>query len=129
SVGDGIESTYDPDLDATNPEYASMLATLFTIADPAEYALALDQLSADQYAGYLRSLGWLGTRFNGLMNDMSECGKGIVHTELCRSPGDPRIWAEFNLGRVDTDGDVEASGFEADQMFIAIGIDMAVSEN
>nr|WP_174391315.1 autotransporter domain-containing protein [Caenibius tardaugens] len=61
---------------------------------------------------------------------MAECGKGSITNELCRSEnGGPRIWLTGNYGRVDTDGDAEASGFKADQYYIAAGVDFAVSPN
>lgn len=134
-VAGGIEGTYDADpvtgLSVTNPDYAGLVASLFTYgpANQAGYQDALDQLSGQQYASYLRNLSWMGTRFNGLMRDMSECAVGVVETEICRSPGTARVWGEFNYGKVDTDGDLEAGGFDSKQYFGALGVDFAVTEN
>ena len=130
SVATAIEGTYDPDLSATNPAYAAVLADLFKIEDARVYANAMEQLAATQYAGYLRSSTMAGARFNGLIYDMAECGKGSITNELCRSEnGGPRLWVTGNYGRVSTDGEHEAAGFKAKQYWIAAGLDFAVSPN
>ncbi|AZI35902.1 autotransporter domain-containing protein [Caenibius tardaugens NBRC 16725] len=130
SVATAIEGTYAPALAASNPAYASVLADLFKIEDATKYASALEQLAATQYAGYLRSSTMAGARFNGLIYDMAECGKGSITNELCRSEnGGPRLWVTGNYGRVSTDGDNEAAGFKAEQYWIAAGLDFAVSPN
>jgi uncharacterized protein with beta-barrel porin domain len=130
SVATAIEGTYDPDLSATNPAYAAVLADLFKIEDARVYANAMEQLAATQYAGYLRSSTMAGARFNGLIYDMAECGKGSITNELCRSEnGGPRLWVTGNYGRVSTDGDHEAAGFKAEQYWIAAGLDFAVTPN
>ena len=128
SVGDGIENVYLPTL--TGP-FAGVLADLFTINDAVAYGDALDQLSGVQYAGYLRKLGWMGTRFNGLMNDMSECARGAAVSEICRDEGESgvRVWGKLNYGKTDTDGDVEAGGFNTEQWFGALGVDFSVGQN
>ena len=130
SVASAIEGTYDPTLSTAPGSYGSVLADLFKFDDATQYAGALEQLAATQYAGYLRSSTMAGARFNGLIYDMAECGKGSITNELCRSEnGGPRLWVTGNYGRVSTDGDHEAAGFKAVQYWIAAGLDFAVTPN
>jgi len=130
SVASAIEGTYDPTLSTAPGSYGSVLADLFKFDDATQYAGALEQLAATQYAGYLRSSTMAGARFNGLIYDMAECGKGSITNELCRSEnGGPRLWVTGNYGRVSTDGDHEAAGFKAEQYWIAAGLDFAVTPN
>lgn len=124
SVGDGIESVYDPEL--TGP-FATLLGALFT-QNTATYQNSLDQLSGAQYAGYLQSLNGMAGRFNSLISSVTDCPATQLDNNLaCRRDGGGRIWGQINYGETKKDGDIEATGYKAKQYYIALGADFEAS--
>jgi outer membrane autotransporter protein len=124
SVGDGIENVYDPEMTGA---FAGLVGDLFA-ENAAGYADALDQLSGEPYASYLQSMTGLASRFNGLIMDETDCAViKIGETQPCRQETGGRIWGQINYGNLKKDGDAEAGGYKADDYYMALGVDFAVS--
>lgn len=130
SAAEGIEGIYSPTL--TGP-FADVLAEMFLIDNESEYRSALSSMHAAQYATYMQSLGWMGTRFNGVLNDMGECASLQMQdgTISCRRENPVGIWGTIDYGRenINTDFGQDASGLTGDQFLASLGVDFAVGES
>ncbi len=124
----GIEDVYAPTLTG---DFADMLAEMFTLSE-SDYTSALSTLHGAQYATYLQSLGWMGSRFNGILNDMGECAAFQMEdsTLSCRRENDAGIWGTLNYGKetIDSDLAADATGYDGDQWMAAIGADVTIGD-
>ena len=127
SVGGGLEGGYSPTL--TGPA-ATLFDALFT-QDKPTYENSLNQLSGEQYAGYLQSLNSLTGRFNGLISSVTDCPDYKASIDpTCQRTGKTRVWAQFNQGRTVKKDDAFSGlgGYGANQTFLAFGADYKVSD-
>lgn len=127
SVGGGLEGGYSS---ALSGPAGALYGALFT-QNAATYQNTLDQLSGEQYAGYLQSLNGLASRFNDLISNVTDCPDYKASVDpTCQRVGKTRIWAQFNGGRdVKKDGTYAGlGGYHADQYYLAAGADYQLSD-
>ena len=121
ATGGGIESVYAPDT-LTGP-FAGLLGTLFTL-DANAYPAALDQLSGDQYAGYLQGLRNYSLQTNTMLSDQLDCAISIDGPQKCRArDGEVRVWALGNYNDVSVDTDINAPGYSGQNWSVLLGVD------
>ena len=128
SVGSGIEHIYSPTM--TGP-FAGLLGDLFT-QDLAHYQNSLDQLSGQQYAGYLQSLNGLAQRYDDLVSSATDCGSSKAFVDpTCQRVGKVRLWGQINAGHLTKHGDADLNGggYSANQIFVAMGVDYKFADN
>jgi outer membrane protein OmpA-like peptidoglycan-associated protein/uncharacterized protein YhjY with autotransporter beta-barrel domain len=120
ATGGGIENVYSPNL--TGP-FGGLVATLFTL-DADAYPDALDQLSGDQYAGYLQGLRNYSLQTNGMVSDQLDCAISIDGPQKCRArDGEVRVWALGNYNDVSVDTDINAPGYSGQNWSVLLGVD------
>jgi trimeric autotransporter adhesin len=123
NTGGGIENVYAPTL--TGP-FAGMLGNLFLVTAD-DYPDALDQLSGDQYAGYLQGLRNHSMQLNSLISDQIDCAISIQGPQKCRErDGDVRVWLLGSYNDVSVDTDINAPGYDSKNWSALLGIDYTV---
>lgn len=120
ATGGGIENVYNPNLTGS---FGGLVATLFTL-DADAYPDALDQLSGDQYAGYLQGLRNYSLQTNGMLSDQLDCAISIDGPQKCRArDGEVRLWALGNYNDASVDTDINAPGYSGQNWSILLGVD------
>lgn len=129
SVAADIDRGYAPGLVVSNPEYTALVSDLFNLDDAGGYAVALDQLSADLYAGYLRSATLAGARFNGMLQRVSACGTGATQSSCLPQEGAVKVWLTGNYGEMNAGDEGDSVRFKAEQYYAAGGVDVGLGSN
>ena len=120
ATGDGIESVYSP---TQTGAFGTLLANLF-LQTPATYAGALDQLSGDQYAGFVQTLRINSLQLSTIVSDQMDCAVHKNGMDNCRTPDEGlRLWALGGLNDAEVDPDGNAPGYNADHAFALLGLD------
>lgn len=120
ATGDGIEAVYSAQQTGA---YAALLAQLFTL-DGDQYAAALDQISGDQYAGFVQNLRDSSIQINSLLSDQLDCAVSAKSIDYCRDPNQGVRF--FSLGGYNDstfDTDVNAPGYKSKYWFGLAGFD------
>lgn len=120
AAGTGIEQVYSPTL--TGP-FAGLLGNLFLLNDTA-YRDALNQLSGDQYAGYVQGLRNQSLQINGLVANQLDCAVSVKGLQNCRErDGQIRVWGLAQYNDVSVDSDINAPGYDSNNWSALLGVD------
>ena len=126
TVGTGLENGYST---AATGGAALLYSTLFT-EDAAHYQSALNQLSGEQYAGYLQSLNGLAANYNSVISSVTDCPDFKASIDpTCQRVGKSRIWVQTSAGhtRQDDDAYYGLGGYGSNQFYLAGGFDYQIS--
>lgn len=118
--GNGIEAVYTP---TQGGAFGEMLANLF-LQTPETYAGALDQISGDQYAGFIQNLRNNSLQISTLIADQTDCAINKEGWRGCtdRTQG-VRLWAIGMNNDAGVDSDVNAPGYDANNWHVLMGVD------
>jgi outer membrane protein OmpA-like peptidoglycan-associated protein/uncharacterized protein YhjY with autotransporter beta-barrel domain len=84
----------------------------------------LEQLSGDQYAGYLQGLRNYSLQTNGMISDQLDCAISIDGPQKCRArDGEVRVWALGNYNDASVDTDINAPGYSGQNWSVLLGVD------
>jgi uncharacterized protein with beta-barrel porin domain len=120
ATGNGIEHVYSPNL--TGP-FANLLGNVFQVG-AAGYPDALNQLSGDQYAGYLQGLRNHSMQVNGMVSDQIDCAISVTGPLKCANrDGEARFWVLGSHNWVKADSDFNAPGYKSKNWSGLAGVD------